>query len=146
MTDHLSSERRSWNMSRIKSKNTKPEIAIRSIIHSFGYRFTVNGPLNRSLPGKPDLALPRLNAVVFVHGCFWHRHGCEETTMPKTRTEWWAEKFQKTVERDRRNAQRLRRNGWSVITVWACQLHADRCEKLKARILKKLDSLDKKES
>ncbi|MDF1741815.1 MAG: DNA mismatch endonuclease Vsr [Verrucomicrobiales bacterium] len=125
MTDHLSPERRSWNMSRIRNRDTKPEIMVRSILHGLGFRFTVNGPKNKKLPGKPDIVLPRYRTVVFVHGCYWHRHkGCKETTTPKTRTEWWQAKFDSNVERDKRNQKELRKLGWKVIVVWECETAA----------------------
>lgn len=120
--DHLTPERRSWNMSRIPNKNTKPEILVRSLLHRMGYRFTVNATNNRKLLGKPDIVLPKYRTVIFVHGCFWHRHkGCKETTTPKSRTEWWQAKFDGNVERDRRNQRELRKIGWKVIVVWECQ-------------------------
>ncbi|MDF1754854.1 MAG: very short patch repair endonuclease [Verrucomicrobiales bacterium] len=122
MADHLTPEKRSWNMSRIRNKNTKPEIRVRSLLHQMGYRFTVNGPKNKSLPGKPDIVLPKYKTVIFVHGCFWHRHkNCKETTTPKTRTEWWQAKFDGNVERDRRNQQLLKNEGWENIVIWGCQ-------------------------
>lgn len=125
MADRLTPEHRSWNMSRIRNRNTKPEIAVRSLLHGMGYRFTVNGPKNRLLPGKPDIVLPKYRTVIFVHGCFWHRHkGCKETTTPKTRTEWWQAKFNGNVERDRRNQWSLKRDGWRVIVIWECELEA----------------------
>ena len=108
--DHLTPERRSWNMSRIRNKNTKPEILVRSLLHRMGYRFTVNAPNNRKLPGKPDIVLPKYKAIIFVHGCFWHRHkGCKETTTPKSRTEWWQAKFDGNLARDRKNQRLLER-------------------------------------
>ncbi|MEM7455835.1 MAG: DNA mismatch endonuclease Vsr [Planctomycetota bacterium] len=121
MVDSLSKSHRSWNMSRIKGRDTGPELIVRSVIHRLGYRFTVNGPWNKQLPGRPDIVLPRLEMIVFVHGCFWHRHGCKDTSTPKTRTEWWQNKFDANVARDKRNVRALRRDGWSVITVWECQ-------------------------
>lgn len=109
-------------MGRIRNKDTKPELMVRSLLHGMGYRFTVNGPKNRKLPGRPDIVLPKYRTVIFVHGCFWHRHkGCKETTTPKTRTEWWEAKFGGNVERDRRNQRDLRKLGWKVIVVWECQ-------------------------
>ncbi|MBU0676720.1 MAG: very short patch repair endonuclease [Verrucomicrobia bacterium] len=94
MVDHLTPEKRSWNMSRIRGKNTKPELIVRSLLHRMGYRFTVNGPLNKKLPGKPDIVLPKYRTVIFVHGCFWHRHrGCKGSTTPSTRREFWKEKL-----------------------------------------------------
>ena len=136
MTDHLSPERRSWNMSRIRNKDTKPEIMVRSILHGLGFRFTVNGPKNKKLPGKPDIVLPRYRTVVFVHGCYWHRHkGCKETTTPKTRTEWWQAKFDGNVERDKRNQHELKKLGWKVIVVWECEVKkAEGIEKTALRL------------
>lgn len=123
MADSLTPEHRSWNMSRIRSRDTKSEKVVRSLLHGMGYRFTVNGPKNRTLPGKPDIVLPKYRTVIFVHGCFWHRHkGCKGTTTPKTRTEWWEAKFAGNVARDRRNQRALRKDGWRVIVVWECEL------------------------
>lgn len=121
MADHLTPGRRSWNMSRIRNKNTKPELVVRSMLHQMGFRFTVNGPKNKTLPGKPDIVLPKHKAVVFVHGCYWHRHkNCKEATTPKTRTEWWQEKFDGNVARDKKNMRLLKKDGWKVIVVWEC--------------------------
>ena len=87
MADHLTPEQRSWNMAQIKGKDTKPEVLVRSMLHRAGYRFRKNV---KNLPGKPDIVLPKYKTVIFVHGCFWHRHkGCKGATIPKTRTEWW---------------------------------------------------------
>lgn len=140
MTDHLTPDRRSWNMGRIRNQNTKPEIAVRSILHGMGYRFTVNGPKNKQLPGKPDIVLPRYGTVIFVHGCFWHRHkGCKETTTPKTRTEWWQAKFDGNVERDRRNQRALRKMGWKVLVVWECETKKEESlRRLTSRLRKQL--------
>ena len=142
MADHLKPERRSWNMSRIRNKNTKPEIRVRSLLHEMGYRFTVNAPNNRKLPGKPDIVLPKYHAVIFVHGCFWHRHkNCKETTTPKTRTEWWQAKFDGNVERDRRNQRLLRKAGWRVIVVWECQTKKEHeLAKLERRLKRQLNA------
>ncbi|MDZ8118198.1 very short patch repair endonuclease [Pontiella agarivorans] len=121
--DHLTPEQRSENMRRIKGKHTKPELFVRSLLHQAGYRFTVNGPKNRKLPGKPDIVLPKYKAVIFVHGCFWHRHpGCKGSTTPKTRTEWWQAKFDRNVSNDRKNQKRLKEMGWNVVVVWECEL------------------------
>lgn len=123
MADHLTPEQRSWNMAQIKSKDTKPELVVRSLLHRAGYRYTVNGPHNRKLPGKPDIVLPKYKTVIFVHGCFWHRHkGCKGATTPRTRTEWWQAKFDRNVANDKKRARELRRRGWHVLTVWECQL------------------------
>lgn len=120
VADSLTPEKRSWNMSRISGKNTKPEIAVRSLLHRSGFRFRLN---QKDLPGKPDIVLKKYKTVVFVHGCFWHRHkGCPDTTTPKTRTEFWQSKFDDTVKRDKRNIVSLRKLNWKVVVVWECEL------------------------
>ena len=120
MTDTLSAERRSWNMSRISGRNTAPEIRMRSLLHRAGFRFRLHAA---GLPGKPDIVLRRYKTVVFVHGCFWHRHGgCRKATTPSTRQDFWQSKFNATIERDRRNTFELNAMGWRVITVWECEL------------------------
>lgn len=107
-------------MSRIKGKNTKPELLLRQLLHRAGYRFRLHVP---DLPGKPDIVLKKYKAAIFVHGCFWHRHeGCVGATTPKTRTEFWTAKFRETVERDQRNRVQLERIGWRVISVWECEI------------------------
>jgi len=120
MADRLSRERRSWNMSRIRSKDTKPEILMRSLLHKAGYRFRLH---RKDLPGNPDIVLPKYRTVIFVNGCFWHRHnGCPEASVPKTRAAFWEAKFRNTVERDRQNTKKLEALGWRVVTVWECEL------------------------
>jgi len=123
MKDPLTSRERSWNMSRVRGKNTKPELAVRSMLHRAGYRFTVNGPLNRALPGKPDLVLPKYGTVIFVHGCFWHQHReCKAARIPKSSFSGvdWRAKLEGNARRDRRSARKLRAAGWRVLTVWEC--------------------------
>lgn len=121
MADIVSKEQRSYNMSQIRGKNTKPEILVRSKLHATGFRFTVNGPRNRKLPGKPDIVLPSYNTVIFVHGCFWHGHeGCAKFRLPKTRREWWSAKIERTKERDGENIRLLRESGLNVIVIWEC--------------------------
>lgn len=123
MADRISKERRSWNMSRIKGKDTQPEKRLRSLLHRSGFRFRLHHP---GLPGQPDIVLPKYRTAVFVHGCYWHRHkGCPKATTPKSRTDFWQKKFDGTVERDRRKAEELTELGWSVITVWECELQQD---------------------
>lgn len=118
--DSLSPEHRSWNMSRIRGKDTKPELTVRSLLHRLGYRFRLN---RKDLPGKPDIVLPKYRAAVYVHGCFWHRHaGCRLAYTPKSNLKFWDEKFTKNVARDHRVADELRGAGWSQITVWECEL------------------------
>ncbi|MXX86192.1 MAG: DNA mismatch endonuclease Vsr [Acidobacteria bacterium] len=110
---------RSALMRRIRGKNTAPERAVRQVAHSLGYRFRLH---RRTLPGTPDMTFPRLRKVIFVHGCFWHRHpGCRRTTTPKTRTAYWQAKFQRNMERDRRNVASLQALGWDVLVVWECE-------------------------
>ncbi len=107
-------------MSRIRGKNTKPEILIRKLLHAAGFRFRLHV---QDLPGKPDIVLRKHKTVIFVHGCFWHRHeGCAGATTPKTRTEFWTVKFQGTMQRDQRKREELEKAGWRVITVWECDL------------------------
>ncbi|MDA3872700.1 MAG: DNA mismatch endonuclease Vsr, partial [Kiritimatiellae bacterium] len=115
-------------MSRIRSGNTKPELQVRSMLHRSGYRFTVNCPLNRNLPGRPDIVLPKYRSVIFVHGCFWHQHpGCKAARIPKSSASGvdWQSKLEKNVRRDRRNVRKLRQAGWQVLTVWECRLRHD---------------------
>jgi DNA mismatch endonuclease, patch repair protein len=106
-------------MARIRGKNTRPERVVRSLVHSMGYRFR----LHRSdLPGTPDIVFVGLKKIIFVHGCFWHRHrGCTHTTMPKTNATFWAEKFSQNVERDRRRLRALKKAGWKSLIVWSCE-------------------------
>jgi DNA mismatch endonuclease (patch repair protein) len=123
MADSLTSERRSWNMSRIRGRNTGPELRLRSLLHREGFRFRLHA---KQLPGSPDIVLPKYRTVIFVHGCFWHRHpGCRNATMPSTRREFWREKFEGNVSRDLRNQAALEAAGWTVLTIWECELKAD---------------------
>lgn len=121
MADVFTPEKRSEVMSRIRGSDTRPEIIIRALLHRHGYRFTVKGPLNRSLPGRPDLVLPKYRTVVFVHGCFWHGHEhCPDFRLPSTRSEWWEAKISGNKARDLRAENALRSLGWHVVTIWAC--------------------------
>lgn len=121
MTDHVDSRTRSAIMSKVRSKNTKPEIEVRRALHKAGFRFRLHRP---DLPGKPDLVFPRHRLALFVHGCFWHRHGCNRTTMPATNTEFWFNKFCRTLERDRRALKELEAIGWASAVIWECQIEA----------------------
>ena len=119
MVDRLTPERRSWLMSRVSGKNTVPEIVVRKVAHSLGLRFRLH---RKQLPGTPDLAFPKWRTTIFVHGCFWHRHpGCMKASTPKSRTEYWQDKFESNVRRDKKNAALLRKQGWLVLTVWECE-------------------------
>lgn len=131
--DRLSPERRSWLMSRVRGANTKPEVAVRSMLHRMGYRFRLH---RRDLPGTPDIVLPGHSAAIFVHGCFWHGHTCKRTKMPKSRTDYWDEKIETNQRRDRRTRRRLRGLGWNVIVIWECELK--RPERLAAKLSKAL--------
>ena len=118
--DHLTPKMRSWNMSRIRGKDTKPEVLVRSLLHRAGYRFRKNV---KSLPGKPDIVLPKYKTVIFVHGCFWHRHkGCKDATTPKSNKAFWKKKFECNIANDKNHARDLKKLGWKVVTVWECQL------------------------
>lgn len=118
--DRISKEHRSWNMSRIKGKDTKPELLIRSLLHKMGYRFRLNC---KNMPGKPDIVLAKYKTVIFVHGCFWHRHiGCKYSYIPKSRVDFWKQKFNATIERDQKKTDTLKSLGWRVIIVWECDL------------------------
>ena len=114
------SEKRSRNMSAIRSKNTKPEIAVRKLLHSLGYRFRLH---RKDLPGSPDIVLPKYKTVIFVHGCFWHRHqNCKYASTPKTRQEFWNKKFNENINRDKINQENLSSKGWKIIIVWECEI------------------------
>lgn len=117
--DRLTKQHRSWNMSRIRGANTKPEIRVRSLLHRMGYRFRLH---RKDLPGKPDIVLPRHETVIFVHGCFWHRHpDCRFAYTPKSRTDFWQKKFRRNVERHTEVEAELHSQGWRVIVVWECE-------------------------
>lgn len=120
MVDFLSPMERSERMSRIRSQNTTPELAVRRLLHAAGFRFRLHAA---HLVGRPDIVLPRYKSVVFVHGCFWHRHArCAVASNPKSNRAFWQEKFEANVRRDRRNRAKLRRLGWHVFVVWECQV------------------------
>lgn len=124
MTDVHDKVARSYNMSQIRSKNTKPELVVRKFLftHGFRYRIHVN-----YLPGKPDIVLPKFKTVIFIHGCFWHGHeGCKYFVIPKTRTEWWQNKIKNNQLKDGENSQRLTENGWRIITIFECSLKKDK--------------------
>jgi len=119
MTDVHTATIRSYNMSRIRNKNTKPEIIIRSIVHRMGFRYGLH---NNKLPGKPDIVLSRLKKIIFVHGCFWHIHKCKYGRVrPATNTKFWQTKRQGNVDRDKRNIKELKKLGWKILVIWECQ-------------------------
>lgn len=123
MADNISPERRSWVMRQVPGKDTRPERIVRSILHRSGFRFTVNAPNNRQLPGRPDIVLPKLRSAIFVHGCFWHAHeSCPRFRMPSSRQDYWEEKIGRNLTRDLANLDAIRELGWRVFVVWECEL------------------------
>lgn len=121
MADRLTPEKRSWNMSQIRGKDTAIEVRVRKYLFGLGYRYRKN---DKRLPGKPDIVLPKYRTVIFIHGCFWHRHPrCKDATTPKTRTDFWMEKFSRNVENDRKHKEQLEADGWKVITLWECDIN-----------------------
>lgn len=128
--DTLTPEMRSWNMSRIRGKDTKPELFVRSLLHSMGYRFRLK---NAKIPGKPDIILPRYKTVVFVHGCFWHRHtDCKYAYTPKSRIDFWQKKFEANIQRDQKISEQLKKLGWHQLVIWECEIK--NIENLKKKI------------
>lgn len=122
MIDSSPSKMRSYNMSRIRSKHTKPEMAVRQYLHAQGLRFRIHVA---SLPGNPDLCLKKYNTVIFVHGCFWHRHpNCKYATIPKTNTDFWEAKFNNNIRRDLTSYAKLHQLGWNLIIIWECEIPA----------------------
>jgi DNA mismatch endonuclease (patch repair protein) len=123
MTDTLTTAQRSRLMARVVGKDTKPEWILRSALHRLGFRYRLGGG---GLPGRPDLILPKYRAVVFVHGCFWHRHAdCKRATLPRTNADFWKEKLERNVARDAEAVAALEAAGWKVIVVWECELYRD---------------------
>ena len=134
MTDVHSPEVRSFNMSQIHGKDTKPEDKVRKYLFSRGFRYRKN---DKRLPGKPDIVLPKYRTVIFVNGCFWHKHeGCKYFVMPKSNTDFWTMKIEGNVERDLKQQRLLTEQGWKVLVVWECELKG-------ALFQKTMDNLDK---
>jgi len=124
MADVHTRAQRSYNMSMIKGKNTKPEMLVRRFLFANGYRYRLHA---KNLPGKPDIILPKYKTVIFVHGCFWHGHeGCKYYVVPKTKTDWWLSKINGNIANDYKKKQALQALGWRVITLWECELKPDR--------------------
>ncbi len=129
--DIWTKEKRSEVMSRIRSKNTKPEKILRSLLHKQGYRFRIH---RKDLPGKPDIIFPSKKIAIYVHGCFWHFHNdCPEGKIPKTNSQFWELKFDKNIKRDKKHLREMHRNKWKTLVVWECQI-----EKRPEHILKKI--------
>ncbi len=136
MADVHNKATRSYNMSQIKGKDTKPEMLVRKFLHANGFRYKLH---DKSLPGKPDLVLPKYRTVIFVHGCFWHGHkNCKYYVTPKTRTEWWLNKINGNITNDLKAANFLKQDGWKIITIWECLLKPARIEKSLNSLLQKL--------
>jgi DNA mismatch endonuclease (patch repair protein) len=136
--DKISKAKRSWNMSRIKSAHTTPELFVRSLLHRAGYRFRLHV---KNLPGKPDIVLPKYKTVIEVRGCFWHQHSkCSKAAIPATRSDWWEDKLLSNVRRDQTNVASLQSAGWKVIVIWGCLIKKAFKDSLLAKvILEKLE-------
>lgn len=119
MVDIVDKQTRSRMMSGIRGKDTKPELIIRKALFAKGFRYKLH---DKKLPGKPDLVFPKYHAVIFIHGCFWHRHNCHLFKWPSTRPEFWKKKINRNVEVDKRNYKQLKKDGWYILTVWECAL------------------------
>ena len=137
MADVHNKKTRSYNMSQIRSRDTKPELLVRKFLFANGLRFRLH---DKKLPGKPDIILPKLQTAVFVHGCFWHGHtNCKYFVVPKTRTKWWLTKINSNKANDEKEVKALRKVGWKVITVWECNLKPTKIEKTLFSLLKKIN-------
>lgn len=132
MADTFSEFERSRIMAAVKSKDTTPELLVRRLVHSLGYRYRLHV---RSLPGTPDLVFPRLRKIINVNGCFWHMHGCPKCRIPSSRRDYWTAKLHRNAERDKRTQRELRQNGWNVMVIWECQTSASQETRLRARIV-----------
>ena len=138
MADVHSKAVRSYNMSRIRSGNTKPEMLVRKFLHAQGFRYKLH---DKTLPGKPDIVFPKYKTIIFIHGCFWHGHeNCRYFVIPKTRTEWWVNKINVNKANDAKAIEALNKNGWKIINVWECDLKADKIKKTLSTVLKTLSS------
>jgi DNA mismatch endonuclease (patch repair protein) len=136
MSDKHTPEQRRFNMQQIKGTNTKPEILLRKLLFSKGFRYRIN---NKNLPGKPDIVLKKYKTVIFVNGCFWHGHeNCRYYVIPKTRTEFWTDKINGNKKRDKKNTELLIQMGWKVITVWECELKKDKVDQTIEKLINEL--------
>ena len=136
MADVHTKAQRSFNMSQIKGKNTKPEILVRKFLHANGFRYKLH---DKTLTGKPDIVLPKHKTVIFINGCFWHGHtNCKYYVVPKTRTKWWLTKINGTIFRDSQKRKVLIKEGWKIITIWECKLNPAKVETSLNSLLKRL--------
>jgi DNA mismatch endonuclease (patch repair protein) len=132
MADVHDSKTRSYNMSQIKGKNTKPEMLVRRFLHASGFRYRLHV---KNLPGKPDIVLPKYKTVIFVHGCFWHGHNhCKYYVIPKTKTEWWLNKINRNIANDRKSIKALKSSGWKIFNIWECELKHSKVQKTLAKL------------
>lgn len=139
MADVHDKKTRSYNMSQIKGKDTKPEILVRKFLFSKGFRYRLH---DRQLPGKPDIVLPKYKTVIFVHGCFWHGHSnCKYFVVPKTRTNWWLQKINRNKFLDEKNTKALRLDSWKVLTIFECNLRKGKIEKTLDKLFSRLNKV-----
>lgn len=137
MADVHRPEIRSYNMSMIKGKDTKPEIIVRKFLHSKGFRFRLH---KKDLPGKPDIVLPKYKTVIFINGCFWHGHkNCKYFVVPKTRTEWWLNKINGNILNDKKKISLLKNDKWKIITLWECELKTKKLFKTLNKLILKIN-------
>lgn len=136
MADVHDVKTRSYNMSRIRSSNTKPELLVRKFLHANGFRYRLHV---KTLPGKPDIVLPKYKTVIFIHGCFWHGHeNCKYYKVPQTRTEWWLNKINTNKANDEKAVRALKKEGWKIISVWECELKKHELEESLNKLTKTL--------
>jgi DNA mismatch endonuclease, patch repair protein len=134
MADVHSKEIRSKNMAAIKGKDTKPEMLVRRFLHANGFRYKLH---DKTLPGKPDIVLPKYKTVIFIHGCFWHGHkDCKYFVVPKTRTEWWLNKINGNIANDEKAIKALKKDGWKIIMLWECDLKPSVYETILKKLIK----------
>lgn len=136
MADVHNKQTRSYNMSQIKSGNTKPELLVRKFLHASGFRYKLH---DKTLPGKPDIVLPKYKTIIFIHGCFWHGHAnCKYFKIPQTRTAWWLHKINTNKANDAKAVKALKKAGWKIITIWECRLKPAKIEKTLSSLLNQL--------
>ena len=142
MADVHDKKTRSYNMSQIKSKDTKPELLVRKFLFANGYRYKLH---DKKLSGKPDIVLPILRTAIFVHGCFWHGHtNCKYFKLPKTRTHWWLQKIHRNKQLDQENLLKLKKEGWKVFSIFECELNTKKQERTLSNFIKKLNKISDK--
>lgn len=144
MADVHDQQTRSYNMSRIRGKDTKPEMLVRKFIFSNGFRYKLH---DKKLPGKPDIVLPKLRTAVLIHGCFWHGHeSCKYFVLPKTRTDWWLQKINRNKQLDSENFLKLTKDGYKVFTIFECELKSENRERTLTKIIKQLNNISDKQN